>query len=643
MLLFIAMKLAKIFTKSSIFITLILVVVLSQIILLRPIIGQGLTNEDYAGLFEARVLHEKISSDPVNTWIMIGPHNATHTYYIYFLDLLFGENYDMYLLSSISIKIIATLLLYPLFLLVTKSKLLAFLVTFIYGISYPSAGALYLYVVGNEYLGVAFMNALLISYYFALKKVRYWLLLLILIFVTFCFLASPIRVFPIFGIIVLVELYLLCKNRLSNLLTSTFRLLAIFLPISVITVSNFSKLTGDTYNLAGLPDFWKLVVDGNWYLLLNPLWGLGYIFLPISQLAIFGKIKISSLFSFLSSLYIATIIFAIIVGFLSKVISQKPIRFFITWLLINFLLNVLLFFVGTHHFQIPSNLVAEFNGQMFNNGLYANILTNFIFSLSITSFLEWYTTRRKKSILFLIFISPFISLVFILSQWIFVRQLYMYQEGIHRYFVIPAIGASLFLASIMVAIYQNSSKRFQPFSLIVIIICLIQIFRISWGEIAQLFNGKKGSGRDLQIQQSLKSQAIGHIPKEKIKDDLIFYVKFASASGAANYWEDTFDWRNLIYWMHIKRSYITNDSIDGCIAMTWDFSELEKMATIQDGSKGFLYKNTGNKEMACFRKAIAYSLDGKFIPLDNLFVFRIENSQVIDISNEVKKGIVFTN
>lgn len=130
---------------------LVLLITIFQFILLKPIIGQGLTNEDYAGLFAARLYKNSIVSDPVNTWLKIGPHNASHFFYLGFLDLLFGENYNMYLITGIFLKMLATFSLYPLILVVFKNRILAFLGTLIYGLSFASAGALALYSVSDEY------------------------------------------------------------------------------------------------------------------------------------------------------------------------------------------------------------------------------------------------------------------------------------------------------------------------------------------------------------------------------------------------------------------------------------------------------------------------------------------------------------
>lgn len=633
----------KISSPPLIFAALALIIIFSQIVLLKPIVGQGLTNEDYVGFFKVRLYGEKFFTDPTYIWTQVGLHDAAHDFYIGFLNFVFKENYNMYLYSNIFLKIIATLTLFPLILIITKNKLLAFLTTLLYGISYPSVGALYLYVVGNEYLGVIFMNLFLVAYYFCIKKTTLWFLLLCTFLISLSYLSSPIRIFPVFVIIILIELYFLLKSKFSQISFSIFRIGAIFLPITIITVSSLGNSGSGAYSLVGLPDFLKRVIDGNWYLLLNPLWGLGYTFLPVAYLRIFGHIEISNFTSYLITLLqIPFLIFVLATGFLSLFSSHNRVRFFLTLIGINLLLDIIVFILYTHHFKIPPNLLVEYAGPSFDGGLYAGILASLIISISIASLVEWYLTNQKNRLLFLIFVSPFISLLFIISQWIFTRQYYTYSEGIHRYFVIPAIGSYLFVASILTLIYQRKILNQRLLAFLLIIFTIFQILNISKAEIAQVFYGKKNSGRDLRVQQSMQNQALSFIPKDKIKDDLLIFIKFKSDKlGDANQWEDTFDWRNLTFWMHIKRSYLANRSIFGCIALTWDISELQRMAEIEDGIKGFLYKNEGNKEARCFKNGIGYSLDGRFVKLDNLYAFAVEGSKVINITQEVKKMLLF--
>lgn len=625
----------------SVFVLLGLLVIFSQVTLLKPIVGQGLTNEDYVGFFKVRLYKDQMFSDPIRTWKTIGIHDATHDFYIGFLNRLFGENYALYLYFNILIKIVATLLLYVLILVISKNKLLAFLGSFLYGISYPSTGALYLYVVGNEYLGVALMNLFLITYYFSVKKASYILILLSSIVVTLAYFASPTRIFPVFIIVLLVETYMLIEARFRKLILPILRIIATFLPVILITLSGLGSLGGDAYSPAGWPDFLKKITNGNWYFLLNPLWGLGYTFLPAAYLRILTTVDISTLFTYLQSFLLGPQIKLGVVALLvSFLIAIKPLRFFLILMFINLLFNIAIFFLYTHHFTIPQDLVIPYAGPSFSAGLYSGILAAFVFSISISCLIEWLLTQKKERLLMITFFTPFLSLFFILGQWFFTRDYYMYQEGIHRYFVIPAIFSYLFIASLLVLITKKFNKRYILLKVIFISFILLQIFNISYTEINQLFTGKKGSGKDLKLQQLMQNQTVGYIPKDNIKDDIFVYIKFKSPKlGDANQWEDTFDWRNFTFWMPIKKSYITNKSIDGCIAITWDFAELVKMIKVQDGIKGFLYNRDGNKEMNCFRDGKGYTLDGKFVKLDNFYAFSVQESKVINITEEVKKSL----
>lgn len=636
---------AKISSHIFLFGILTLLVIFSQFILLKPIIGQGLTNEDYVGFFKVRLYKDQMFSDPIKTWRAIGLHDATHDFYIGFLNKFFGEDYTMYLYTSIFIKIIATLLLYPLIFIITKSKLLGFLGSFLFGLSYPSTGALYLYVVGNEYLGVALMNLFLIVYYLCIKKPSYLLITLLSLIILLCFLASPIRIFPIFILVLLIEAYILIKNKFSKFYLPVIRIIAIFLPVILVTVLSAANSGSGSYDLSGWPDFLKKITNGNWFLLLNPLWGLGYTFLPAAYLNFLVPINISTIFTFLLSLFLGPLIkLGIVSLILSFLISVKKLRFFLTLMLINLIFDIVVFILYTHHLGIPPALVREYSGPSFVAGLYSGILAAFIFSIAISCGIEWVLTGKKNLLLFFAFISPFISLFFILGQWFFTRDYYMYQEGIHRYFVIPAIGSCLFIASILVIIYQRRSVYFRIPALLLITFILFQFFNISRAEISQLFNGKKGSGRELKVQQSMQEQTMNYIPRDRLNEDVFVYIKFKSDKFEdANQWEDTFDWRDLTYWMSIKKSYLTNKIIDGCVVLTWDLSVLKKIATIQNGVKGFLYKNEGAQEMRCFHNATGYTLDGKFVNLDNFYAFAIDGPKVINITDEVKKKLVFGN
>lgn len=624
-------------TSNLYFVLLVILVMFSQFLLLGPIIGQGFTHEDYVGLFKSRLYQEKFFTDPVNTWIAIGIHDAAHDFYIAFLDFLFGENYNMYLYTNIFFKVVATLLLYPLIFIISKSKSLAFLATLLYALSYPSTGALYLYVVGNEYIGVALMNLFLIVYYLSLKKNSYKLLSLASLLIFLSFMVSPIRVFPLFAIILIVEYFILIKDKLSRLFFSMIRILAIFLPILLFVFGTGNKSSVDTYGLSTIPSFFKLIIAGNWYLLLNPLWGLGHSLIPAPYFRIFGPIYLSSFHMYLiSPFHLLLVLMGLLSSFL---LSNKPYKFFLKFVLIDLVLQGVLFLLLTHHLTINPKLIQEYNPVVFLLGQYAGILAIFVISISISCFLEYFSTGRKNNLFLLIFLSPLISLIFISGQWFFTQQQFMYQGAIHRYLVIPQIGLSLFLATYIIIAYQKKGGVW-----IIAISCLIILTTLlfSKSEIERGFYIKRDAGEDLQAQESMKSQVLKNIPAEKIRQDLLFYIKLSKGPQQTTPYENAFDWHNLFLWMHIKKSYITDGEVNGCVVLIWGYSELRKMAKVQNQMPGFIYKDGGEKEGMCFKNGEPDSLDGKFFGLDQFYAFSVEGKYVRNITPEIITTLSFT-
>lgn len=635
---------ARISSSVALFALLVVLVIFSHKLLANKVIGEGLTNEDYVGFQFVRVYKDEIFSNPIGFWYRDSLHNVAHDFYIGLLDLLFKENYDMYLYSSIFLKILATLSLFPLVLLITKNKFLAFLATFLFGISYPSAGALRLYVVGNEYLGIALMNLFLVIYVYCVRKISLRLLMLSSLVVTLSFLAAPIRVFPVFAIVLLVEAFVLIRSKFSNFLPVLMRILAIFLPSVIIVLLSLEVTGSGSYGTAGIPDFLRKVGEGNWWLMLVPFWGFGYTFLPIRYMVqTFGLLDVNhyNLQTYLLFLFKPFVIFLVSSWVLSVFISKQKFRFFLILVSINTVLDVLLFIIFSRHFSIDPKLVVGGGFSSFS-GLYASLLANYIISVAISCLIEWYLTGRNNILLLATAISPFLSLMFVISQWIFTRDYNIYAEGMHRYFVLPAIGSYLFLACLIVLIYQKAIKKrgiFVSFSYLLMGLIILSIISVSNSETSMIFDGRKTQGHDLRIQESMKNQALSYIPRDKVQEDLLIYVKFKSDKlEDANSWEDIFDWRDIIMWMGLKRSYLANNRMEGCIAMTWDMDELQKMFTIQNGTRGFLYEDPqGHKDGFCATPGQSSSMNGKFLPLENLYVFAIDQTRVIDLSQEIRK------
>lgn len=305
----------------------------------------------------------------------------------------------------------------------------------------------------------------------------------------------------------------------------------------------------------------------------------------------------------------------------------------------NILLESITFLLLTHHFGLPAYLRAEYSPIIFLFGQYAGMVTNLLFSVSITSLIEWYLTRKKDKLLFLIFISPFLSLLFIVGQWVFTQQLFMYQEGLHRYLVIPQIGICLFLASLLSYVYQKHNFSLRLY--LPLIALLLVIFFISKIEIARVFNTKIEAGAELKAQKLMQNIVVNAIPKERIKNNMLFFIKTPISSEPINKTAEIFGWRDLTYWMHIQRSYLTNKATDSCIAMTWDLMQLQKMATTRNDKKGFIFQNGGNKEAVCLNEGSTIDTAGQFYNLEDFYAYELDKTGLNSITEEMISNLTF--
>lgn len=624
------------------FALLILLVIFTQYFLLKPVLGQGLTHDDLEVFYSAKLWGEKIISDPINTYIHFGPHYAYQEFYTFFLDFLFGSNFDYYLLFGIFLKVLATLSLYPLILLLFKRRSLAFLTTFLYGVSYASAGSLWYYTLGVEYLSIAFMNLFLISYYYFVKKMTILLAFLTPFLLIITFITSPVRVFPIIAIIFFIESFLLIKKRFSVIGTNLLRVILLFLPLVMIIVP-FVGFIGirEAYSLDKGSSFITAIASGNWFLLINPLAGLGHMFLSLPKLLVFGQLDIANFPSYLSFILLGPFfIFGIAALILSFIFSKKPFRFFVKLIFINFLLEIFLFFLATYHFSISTKLLTGYDPYVFFYFIYAALVALFIVSISTVCFLEWRNYFRKDQHLLISFISIIFSFVFIIGSWLFSRESYMHQGGIHRYLVIPQLGVSLFIANIFVAVLQKSKAGLKVFTSLLISLVFIYIFIMSKDEIARGFNFKKVNGENLEAQILMQDQILKDIPTNKFSEDIIFFIRHpdeqASLDPSINPWIRAFDLGNMTTRMLLIKSYKTGKKLDGCIAVVWDEQILREMFTVQESIKGFLYKEGSNKQARCVKKGKGIGSDGVFYTLDNFYAFAIESTSLSNITEEMK-------
>lgn len=632
-----------------IFILLILILILSQFILLRPVIGQGFEHDDLTAFASLIPWNEKLSTDPIGSWVQFGPWHTYKIYYLHFLNSFFGLDYSNYLIFSIFLKILASLSFYFLIRVITNNKLISFLSTVLFSISSASVGPLYYYQTGIEYLAIAFMNFFLIFYYWSIQKARFSNLFFSSILLFLTFISAPVRVFPILILIPLIETLIHFKNKFSNISLIFIRSIILFIPIILIIlpVLSNSQLHRTPGNYS-LEEVFKLFLN---IFLINPLTILGYLFIPASNLAVFGQINTASFLHFLFTITIPFLIFASITFLFSLVLSTRPNRFFLTWMAVNILMDLGVFFLLVYPLALRQIEVTQFNAAFIQVVPYAMLIGAFILALAITCGIEWIKSEKRNDILLLAFIAPFFALTFFTFEFlvevifigkIFVtRQLYVLQDGLHRYLTISALGSSLFIACLLTLIHQNSSKKIKGLSILSIVVVLFMIFLNSKSEISTAFLIKRGAGVDLATQQSMQNQLLNYLSPASLRGDIIFLIHLANGVDNPTPWEEAFDWRHLTVWLHIRKHYLLGD-YTGCTAVIYDIDNLAKMMEKQNGQWGFLYTDDSNKQGQCFLNGKTVGVYGKFFTLNDFLAFKVEGPVVKNITDEIKPRLMIS-
>lgn len=623
--------------EIAIFVSLILLVFISQYLTLKPVLGMGLVYDDFVDLMSAVAWRGK---SYVEIWKMVGPHNAYQIFFVGIVHSLFGLNFENYIKFNIFLKILATLSLYPLILVISKSKLMAFLGTLIFALSPASAGGLNYYVTGVEYLGLLFMNLFLTTYYYSVKCLNPISSALSGLFILLTLLASPIRTFPVFGIICLVELIMLLRFKGIFSYKYLFRL-ACFLPVIILLYINFHYIfSGDIYSLNKQGGFQTQIANGNWYVLLNSISGVGYSILPHIYFNFFGAIDLSNLQNYLIFLLSGSfIVYGFIVLLLSLFLSRKPILFFIFTMFSATVLSIITFVLGTHHFGISKELIRDYDFYIFYFSQGEAIVTNLVVALSLSSGFEWWLINRKNKFLLFIFLSPLFALFFSISQWLFTQSDYV---EISRYSVIPQMGISFFFASLLTFIYNKTPKKLRSFPYLVIGVFFLCIFNIGKNEVFRHFDYQQKAGQSLSMQNWQQDQILSQINDKNPNADLFIYVKFPEDTiPVSNPWAAALDIPNFVRWMTLKRGLLTSGNGDGCIIVTWNKAALEESAIVRDNIKGFIYKNDQSKQGGCYEKRLGIEVKDKFIKLNNFYAFSTEGSKIDNITQAVINNLTW--
>ncbi|MBI3103881.1 hypothetical protein HYZ05_02990 [Candidatus Daviesbacteria bacterium] len=613
------------------FIILFFVVFWMQYDLLKPTLEIGLTPDDWSFIFWYKLLGLNPLSKISQVWAVSGPYTTVPMYYTGIIQSFVGFNYQALQIVSISFKVLATLIIFPLVAVVFKNKFLAFLATIFFAMSYPSTGALETAVEPSEYLGMFSMGIFLIVYYLVIKKNLSdlkWLSLTLLLFIT-TILLSIMRLYPLFVLIPLIEIYLwIQKPSKASLGNSLLRLAVLFSPFILITLYRPSVILN---YIGTVPAVLVKVLEGNWHLSLVPLQGLGYT-LPFSaNWGLLGVLNIDSFNEYLSFILGGPlVIFGLIIMFLAFSTSNNPWRFFILSITLNIFFEILIYFIATHYLSIPMEQRLNFDTPR----IYPTIVGLLILVLAFVYWIEWKNREKKNNLLLALWAGLAVALLFIVLTWILASISLGFGGAQDHYLLIPSAGISIFLAAIVILIYQRIRKIKMRFLKIIagmlIVVIISSFYFLNRNLIYSYFNHVNANGRAALGQIMIQSAFRNKTENLDLSKPALFYFDTSELSGDGPFYTEGL-LSPLPFFMHFQGDKL----VDGCFEVFYDTkNKLAELVEERNGEKGFIYRSLCVENGKGSYKEI-------FHRAENFYAYKLKNKDFIDIKKEMLKQLGF--
>lgn len=608
---------------------LIPLVITLQYFILKPHLRYAFADVDWMFLLDFKQLsmqyHDPISH-LINGWKKWG----VYTYQIYYIGLIekfFGFEYRNFQIVTLLFKVIATLSIYPVIFLITKSRLASFLTTVIYAFAYSSVGVMYTVVTSGLFVAIPVMNLFFIWYWYLIttgKNSIAHILLAVILFSTTLLLATE-RMYPLVPVVVLIELFWWFKNGYSKIvlyqgLKRLAGLLFLFLAVFIYRPTIFTPVSGNTE-----VTYQKFLL-GNWQVILSPIISLGGLFVPKDFWPFFGVANINSFPKYLGFLLSGPmIIFVLISSFLSIFLSRYKIKFILDTLIFTMILGLGVYFLATHHLHIPDTARMHFDFGY----VIPSLIGVYIISFTIALFKEWLRGDKKDSLLMSMSGGIVFAFVFIVMTWIPADYVLVF-TGVHRYLTIPAIGSSLFIAGIVTIIFNRFrySKGLQPFAATAFLL-LIPLILLNFKTIADHMKYElEFAGTDASSHIRMKGKLWSYLGNFSKTDPSVFYFD-ESVDYDNGYFDETTIMAGFNFWMRFRGKDIVDPKLTPVILRSnlictehrgMCLNKVKSLVATRNGGKGILYGDI-------------------FYQSTNFYAFRFVNKDIVNIRDEVGKII----
>lgn len=636
-----------IFLKRNIIIlsALLILVIYLQYLLLQPVLSLGFSHEDWFMLDYFRAL----GSDPLFKipYVLktLGPHYIQE-YWVGMLVNMFGLHNLLSLREfNISLKVIETLMVYPVVLLIFKRKLLAFLSTLIYAIHYSTTGALEDIISGPDYLVGLFLLFFLAIYYHLIKNGILnlkWLSLLFLSFTATIFF-QPVRAFPIFIFPFLIEIILFFYDHSKfSLRNSFFRLLTLSPVYILILIFVVSREAFQGFGSSvGAPRILTYLSRGDWYFVLHPISSLSNLFLPFDFLPkVFGTMVFNPdnlLSDYLLFVIRKTFIIfgplTYLFSFFIKPASFKRWKFILVILVFNFILDIIAFFIYNQRYNTFPNYQDP--GEI--TTMSSVIFGIFILVLNFWAIFGWWKGGRKNNLLWAFWSGLSFSFIFLFLTNLMAEEIFA-AKTIHRYLLTASLGASLGFAGILILFYDKIASPISNFSRIftgfLIFLVLVAFYKMSSQQISNFFSELSDNGRSIQAQDMMHqkfSEKFSKYSYDNKKPLFFFFDATEEPDRNKLLFEDSFS-SNFIYWIHLESPELMNGCMQNYVGTV---DSLKEFVKVENGRKGIDYK--------------AYCINPKdgthndivqtFFTPENFYSFKVKNLEFIDNRDEALKEL----
>ncbi len=601
----------------------------------------GFRDVDWLVLYSFK-LYDKFSLNGLLQEVKFLGVYIPEAYYVGILEKFIGlYPSNLHLVTHI-FKIITAFVIYIVIYKIFERKLLAFITSVLYTISYTHAGVLFQLASGGYFLTSIWMLLFLAAYYYSLKskKILRWSIISgVLLVITL--LLKPERMYPLVFLIFLLELFVLSMQNFKKYIwkQSLKRIFLIFLPVMIIYL--IYKVLFKDVPTGFAPGQFSVntnvrldsIMKGNFQLLIYPFSSVGSIFLYEDYWKILGRLNFQNFGSFLFSLILGPILrLGLVTTFLMSFINKKFYKLTMLIMTPVFIFGLIIYSLNLNWQRINPSMRIHFDPSLL--GIPA-IFGFYIFVLGIFIITTW-IKNRDKSLIPLICGFSF-SFLFIFLTWL-PSDLQLSFMGPQRYLSIPSLGIGLFISGLLVIVFEGirEKKIFKGFAWMIFLI-LIPIVYINYQVASKFFDYELTFAGLRGTEQARMKNKFLEITGKISKDEKSLFYFDETADKDNGYFDEGTVIAGFEFWTNVNKDGTLNNFPEpGMMRTNIQCPEhthlncidiLKAGLAVEKGQRGIWYKDPirGNKDF--------------FYPLSNFYAMRFINKDIIDIRQEVLREL----